>query len=171
MAELWLDIAAARTPDGSAGNGLPAVSTYKGSNANPARFGFRASFDAAADQHLWWVFRLPDDYGSGGVLKFLWAANATANSCVWAASVGAVTAGDADTYLEHVQAAAASTTAATNATEARRVNASSITLTMDSAAAGDYVSVVLYRDADNGSDSLTVAAELLDGVSFVYTAA
>ena len=169
MGEMWLDLAAARPPDGTASNGLPAITSYKGSNANPARFGLRASFDAAADQHLWWTLRMPDDYASGGTLKFLWAANATANSCVWAASVGAVTAADADTYLEHAQATAASTTAATNTTEARRVNATSITLTMDSAAAGDFVSICLYRDADNGSDTLSVAAELLDGVSLVYT--
>jgi hypothetical protein len=147
------------------------MASYKGTNSNPARFGLRAQFDAATAQYLWWTVRLPDDYSSGGTLKILWAANATANSCVWGTSVGAVTASDADTYLEHAQASAATTTTATNTTEARRVNATSITLAMDSAAAGDLVSVCVYRDAANGSDTLSVAAELLDGVSLVYTSA
>jgi hypothetical protein len=151
---------------------VPAIiGTYKGSNTAPSRTGLMASFDAAADRVLWWTWRMPDNYASGGTLKLLWAANAVTGSVVWSASVGAVTAADADTYLEHAQAAVASTTTATNTTEARRVNATSITLTMDSAAAGDYVALCLFRDADNGSDTVSVAADLLDGASFVYTSA
>jgi hypothetical protein len=84
--------------------------------------------------------------------------------------VAAITPGDAVTYLAKAQAAAASVTTATNGT-ADRVTNSSITLTMDSAAAGDHITLCLFRDADNASDTLAVDAKLLDGVIFKYTSA
>lgn len=167
---LILPIAAAQPPDGSTNNAAPALSIYKGSNTAPARFGLIASFDASTQEHLWWTITLPSNYASGGTLRLLWAANATANAVVWGCSIGAVTAGDADTYLEHVQASAATTTSNVNTTEARRVTEATITLTTDSMAASDLVTLCVYRVAANGSDTCTVDAELLS-VAFDYTTA
>jgi hypothetical protein len=115
----------------------------------------------AVAEHAWWTFRLPDDYASGGTLKILWMTNATSGNCVWQARVGAVTPDDADTPVEHAQAAAATVTTAVNAVEARRLTTSSITLTMDSAAAGDLIFLLVLRDPANASDTLTVDAELI----------
>ena len=161
---IQLPIAAATLPDNSTNNAAPALQVYKGTNTAPARFGLRAAFDASTDEHLWWTITVPDNYASGGTLRLLWAANATTNAVVWGASVGAVTAADADTYLEHAQATATTATTNVNTTEARRVVETTISPSVDSMAADDLVYVLVYRDANNGSDTCTVDAELLSVV-------
>ena len=163
-----LPVAAATLPDGSSNNAAPALQVYKGTNTAPARHGLRAAFDASTDEHLWWTFQLPDNYASGGTVRLLWAAAATANAVVWAASIGAVTAGDADTYLEHNQAAATTATTNVNTTEQNRVVETTITPATDSMAADDLVTVLVYRDANNASDTCTVDAVLL-AVTVEYT--
>lgn len=161
---------AATPPDGSAGNAAPAILRIQGTEANPKKHFLVAAFDAATAEHLWFTFRVPADYASGGTVVLHWMANsASANSVVWAARLGAVTAADADTPVEHAQAAASTVTTAGNATEARRLIASSITLSnLDSVAAGDLAFLVVSRDAANGSDTLAVDAELIS-VAFTYT--
>lgn len=163
-----LPIGAATPPDGSTNNLAPAIQAYKGSNSAPARHGLRAAFDATTDEHLWWTITCPDNYASGGTLRLLWAANATSNAVVWAASIGAITAGDADTYLEHAQATATTATTNVNTTEARRVTETTIAPSVDSMAADDLVTILVYRDANHASDTCTVDAELLS-VVFEYT--
>jgi len=150
-------------PDGSTGNAAPGMTRRQGTEANPKKHFLTLDFDGAGSttEHAWWTFRMPEDYSSGGTLKILWMANATSGSCVWQARVGAITPDDTDTPMEHAQASAATVTTATNATEARRLNSSSITLTMDSATAGDLVFLTILRDPSNGSDTLTVDAELI----------
>lgn len=166
---LNLPVTAATPGDGSAGNAAPQPTRRIGSESNPKKSFMTYDFDAATDEHLWWTFIMPGNYASGGVVRLHWQANATANSAVWAARLGAVTASDADTPLEHASAAATTATTATNTTEARRLNETTITLAnLDSVAAGDLVFLLVYRDADNGSDSLTVDAELI-AVSLDYT--
>jgi len=158
-------------PDGSANNAAPGITRRQGTNANPKRHFLTADFDAATDEHLWFTFDMPANYVSGGVLKLKWMANATSGTCRWAASVGAVTASDVDTLLEHAQAAVSSTGTATNATEARRLNATSITLAnLDSVAADDVVTLCVFRDADgtSGTDDLAVDAELIT-IKLEYT--
>lgn len=168
---LNLPINAATLPDGSAGNAAPSITRRQGTAANPKRHFLTADFDAATDEHLWWAFRVPANYLSGGVVKLLWMANAVTGTCRWAASIGATTPADTDTPLEHAQAAASTVGTATNTTEARRLNESSITLAnLDSVVAGDLIVLVVFRDADGGSgtDDLAVDAELI-AVVFEYT--
>lgn len=157
-------------PDASASNAAPQRQTYKGTNTAPAVHGQRLLFDASTAEHAWFkIPGWPEDYASGGTIKIKWGANATTGNCVWAARLGAITAGDADTYLEHAPAAASTVTTGANATEARRAVESSITLAnLDSVAVGDLVYVVIYRDAANGSDTLSVDAEFL-GAVLTYT--
>ena len=161
---------AATFPDGSTSNVAAGLTRRQGTNANPKRHFLTLDYDGAGTvaEHAWFPFRMPADYASGGTLKLEWQANATTGDCRWQASVGAVTAGDADTFMEHAQAAAATVTTTVNATEARRVNTSSITLTMDSAAAGDVVSICVFRDPLDAADTMTVDAELIAAV-FEYT--
>jgi hypothetical protein len=166
---LVLPIAGAIPADGSASNAAPEVIRVKGSATAPAPHFVEARFDAAADEHLWWAFRMPSDYASAPVVVLQWKANATANSAVWGTRLGAVTPSDADTPNEHATGTAQTTTTATNVTEARRLNETSITITnTDSVAVGDWVALLVYRDADNGSDTLAVDAELI-AVSLEYT--
>ncbi len=158
-------------PDGSASNAAPAISRRQGSEGNPKKHFLTADFDATTDEHLWFQFRLPANYSSAPIVKLLWMANATTGTCRWGSRIGAVTPSDADTPVEHDQAAATTAGTATNATEARRLNETSITLAnLDSAAAGDLVTLLVYRDADgtSGTDDLSVDAELIN-VAVDYT--
>lgn len=164
-----LALQAAQPSDGSSGNAAPQPLTKQGTESNPKKHYRVYAFDAATAEYVTFSFRMPANYASGGALKIEWSANAiTATAVVWAAKVSAVTAGDVDTRLEHASAAAASVTSNTDTAEANRIKEASITLTMDSAAAGDVIDLVFFRDAANGSDTLAVdaALELLD---FEYT--
>lgn len=167
---ILLPIAGAIPSDGSSGNAAPAIQRVQGTEANPKKHFLVAAFDATTDERLTWCFRMPSDYASGGVVKLLWMANvASGNNVVWGAHLGAVTPTDADTPVEHAQAAASTTTTAGDATEARRLIETSITLAnLDSVAANDLVFLIVYRDADNASDTLAADAELIAAV-FEYT--
>lgn len=165
-----LPIGAATLPDGSASNAAPAMARIQGTEAAPKKHFLVVAFDAATNEHVWWTFRVPADYASGGAVKLLWMANlASANSVVWQARLGAVTAADVDTPVEHAAAAASSVTTAANATEARRLVESAITLAnLDSVAAADLAVLGVNRDAANGSDTLAADAELV-AAAFEYT--
>jgi hypothetical protein len=152
---------AAAFPDGSASNLSAALIRYKGSEAAPSKHFFVLAFDGAgALEHAWYSFPMPGNYASGGTLKINWRANATSGNVKWQAKVGASSAGDTDTLDEHALAAAATVTTAANTTEAKRQVASSITLTMDSAAADDHITLDVFRDSADGSDTCTVDAEI-----------
>lgn len=168
--ELQWTMASIQPSDGSSGNATPGVVRIQGTETNPKKHFLVAQFDAATAEYVTIAFRCPVNYASGGILLLQWMANsASANSVVWAARVGATTAADADTPVEHAAAAASSTTTAGNATEARRMIETSITLSnLDSLAVGDLVLLLVYRDAANGSDTLAVDAELIS-VAFQYT--
>lgn len=171
-----LPIAAATLPDGSSGNAAPAMQRIQGTEANPKKHFLVAAFDQSTDEHLWWSFRAPVDMASTPalVLKLLWMGNlASGNSVVWGVRIGAVTAADADTPVEHVTDTATTATTAGNATEARRLIETSITIAdadRDALAAGDLCVVLVYRDADNGSDTFAADAELI-AASLEYTTA
>lgn len=171
-ATIVLPVGSATPPDGSTGNAAPALTRIQGTETSPKKHFLVAQFDSGTDEHLWWIFEMPQDYSSGGAVRLLWMANtASANSVVWGSQLGAVTPADTDTPVEHAQAAASTATTAANGTEARRLVATSITLAnLDSVAAGDMVSLLVYRDADNGSDNLAADAELIS-VQFTYTTA
>jgi hypothetical protein len=156
-------------PDGSASNLAPALQRTQGTQTGAKVHALEIAFDGAGGLELvFFNFRLPVDYASGGALKIQWMLNATANAVKWQAKIGAVTPADADTLLEHAYAAAATVTTSVNATEARRLTESAITLTMDSAAAGDWISLQLLRDSADAADTSTVDAEFM-GAAFEYT--
>jgi hypothetical protein len=104
-------------------------------------------------------------------VKLLWMSNAlNAQNVVWGAQLAAITPNaDLIPLTGKTWAAASTVTTANNTAEARRVTESLITLAnLDSVAAGDLVLLRIYRDAPNGSDTLTVDAELI-AISFEYT--
>jgi hypothetical protein len=154
---------AAIMPDGSTSNAAPGLTRRQGSETAPKKHFFTLDFDASTQEQVFFNFRWPGDYSSSPVLKIQWQANTTtASNVVWACKLGAVTPADADTPLEHVLATAQTVTTAVNTTEARRLIESSIAITnLDSVAAGDFVTLHVYRDAANGSDTCTVDAEIL----------
>lgn len=159
---MQLSPGAAALPDGSANNLAPALMRAKGAEAAPAKHFLYLAFDAAQAESAYWTFRMPGAYASGGTLKLLWTANAIAGSVVWAAQLGAITAGDPDTPLEHALAAATSATTPVNTTEARRLVETTIVLAnLDAVTAGDLVVIRVYRDGANAADTCTVDAELV----------
>lgn len=168
-ATIQLPVTSGTLPDGSASNAAPQFSRQIGTETSPKKFFVTADFDASADEHLWFNFQVPQNYASAPIVRLHWIANATSGSAVWGSRVGAVTASDADTPFEHAEAAATTTTTATNATEAYRLNETTITLgNLDSMAVGDELFLLVYRDADNASDTLSVDAKLVS-VSVDYT--
>jgi hypothetical protein len=160
-----LPVLGAILPDGSTNNAAPQYQRTKGSAASsssvPASFFAQLLFDPSTNQHAFFSFRMPTDYASGPVIKLQWGANATTGNVVWEARLGVVNPGDVDTPNEHALAAANSVTTAVNATEARRLVESSITMTnADSLGAGKLVILMVKRDAANASDTCTASSEL-----------
>jgi len=154
--------------DGTTDNAAPGFVTVAGSQAQKIQVPV-LQFDGAGSviEYACYTTRVPVDYASGGTFKILWMANSTSGTVKWQAQVGAVTPADADTILQHAWGAVATSTPSVNATEARRLIETSITLTMDSAAAGDVISFLISRDPIN--DTCTADAELIS-VAFQYTA-
>lgn len=172
-ATLNLPIGSADPPDGSTGNAAPGIVRIQGTESNPKKHFLVAKFDPTTDEHLWWNFRMPANYSSAPLVKLLWMANsASSNTVAWGARLGAVTPADADTPVEHASAAATVASTAGNATEARRLVETTITLAnLDSIAAGDLAFLLVYRDADDtaaAGDTLAVDAELIS-VALDYT--
>lgn len=166
---LLLTPGAAVMPDGSATNLAPGMSRRQGTQTGAKTHFLTLDFDGGGNvEGAHWVFRLPTDYASGGTLRIQWMTNATANAVKWQAQVGAITPDDADTPLEHAFATAATVTTNVNTTEAYRLTESAITLTMDSAAAGDLIELFVLRDSSDAADTNTADA-LLIGCAFEYT--
>lgn len=166
-----LPIPGGTPPDGSTSNISAQPQRTKSSATAPALHFTELLFDASTIEWWYWQIQVPGDYSSSPVLRLKWKANATTNSVVWGCRLGATTAGDTDTPNEHAMATANTATTAVNATEARRLVETSITLTnADSMAANDMLWVGIYRDASNGSDTCTVDAELV-GATIEYTTA
>ena len=151
-------------PDSSSGNAPAALTRVQGTESNPKKHFLILGYDGAGStiEYAWWTFIMPADYVSGGTLDISWYANSTSGTVNWNARVGAVTAGDADTPIEHACAAEANVTDNVNATEANRLVLSTISLTMDSAAAGDVMFLVIYRDPND--DTCTADANLIGAV-------
>lgn len=119
-----------------------------------------ADFDAAADEILYWSFTWQ---GYTTATVYWYTNDLGANeTCYWACQISATTEADADTMAEDAADTANSASEDCNATEVNRLILTPITLTnVDSAATGDYVTFVFYRDANNGSDDLSSDARLL----------
>lgn len=157
-------------PDGSTNNIAPALQRLKGTQTN-AWHGLVLAFDGAGSvpEQVYRNFILPANYASGGSLKIQGMINSTTgNVAFMQATVSSITPADADTILEHAFSAAATVSITANTTEARRLLEGTITLNMDSAAAGDHITIRLFRDPSNGSDTHTSDFEFL-GAEFTYT--
>lgn len=168
---ILLDIAAARVPDGTTDNISPAIQRIKGVQTGAAVFLLVAAFDGAGSvpENLYWSFVMPANYSSGGTLKVTgMIGSSTGNVAVMQAQVAAVTPADADTPLQRAFSTAATVNITANTTEVRRLLTGDITLNMDSAAAGDLVTIRLFRDPANGSDTHTTDFECT-GCEFTYT--
>lgn len=159
------------TPDGSTDNVPPMLTRLKGTQTGADIHILVAAFDGAGSvpESLYWSFVMPDNYASGGALKAVGMINSTTgNVARMQAQVAATSPADADTHLEHALSTAATADFTANTTEARRLLTGTITLNMDSAAAGDLVTVRLFRDPANAGDTHTSDFEFA-AAEFQYT--
>lgn len=129
---------------------------------------FQLRFDAAAIEGRQNGFDLPQTYGGHPTLQIKYRmAGANSNKAVvMAAQVAAVSDGDAN--VDAKVFATENTTTVTVPDAANTEDMATITLTNDdSMAAGDEVTIVLYRKATDGSD--TAAGDLiLTGAEFRF---
>jgi len=120
-------------------------------------------FDAATDEAIFFIFRAIN-YASGNVTVDLdwYADTAASGDVVWAAQLAAITP-DTDTQDIETDALATANTVTDShlGTTDQRLHRASITVSnLDSIAADDWVVLKVYRDADNGADTMTGDASL-----------
>lgn len=123
------------------------------------------SLDKDADEQINVSFIIPDDYASGGVIKIVYLEwNIGSGDVVW------------DCALSHAQKDEAfNTNTSSDNTNVTPIAANqqykelTTSVAFTSPAKGEYVTVKVKRDADNGSDTYN-ADWLIVGVIFEYTA-
>jgi hypothetical protein len=130
------------------------------------------SFDAAADEAIQWQLPKLPNYGSGNLtIKLLWYGDtATSGDVVWCAQTASITP-DTDSQDAETKTYGTMNTVTDShiGTTAQRIHTCSITLSnLDSLAAGDVTWLKVYRDADNGSDTMAGDAQLV-GVVVEYS--
>lgn len=127
-------------------------------------------FDDTTDEIVFWTFRMPVNYASAPVLKafFSMAGANTDDEIVFDCLVMAVSDGDAvDMDADSYDAANAATKTVPDL--AGRPDEVSVTLTNeDGVAAGDFVALQVFRDADNVADDAAGDMEVWV-VSLQYT--
>ena len=140
-----------------AADSIPPLTKTTGTNLDI----FTRSFDAATDEGCKATIIIPEDVQSGSTITFgfVWfSLTATTNAAVWDVRYTA-TGADGETWD------AALTTETVTCTVAGTVNLRDIcevteTLANTGWASGDIISVMIYRDANNASDTLVGDAEL-----------
>lgn len=94
--DFTLPIAGAYLPDDSAGSAAAQIQKKTSSDAtDPQLFWIEALFDASTDEHLYWHFDMPSNYGSGLKTRvFYKCASATSGVAAFGAAISALTPGD-----------------------------------------------------------------------------
>jgi len=155
--------------DGSTGNHGPALDFVQSVAAAPSPRYARWAFDKDVDEHLCVVFRLPDDFVSGPVVKVDWYCITDTGDCVWGCRLAAQSEGDMQGVI-NIDCDAAVTTVQDATRSYLGQFALDLSAHNDNLAAGDIVMLVLFRDADNAADTVNYDAYFLGGV-FEYTTA
>lgn len=146
---------------------FPALVQANGTNI-PVR---GLAFDAASLEAVFFRFRAVD-YSSGNLtVDLAWYADtASSGAVVWGAAIAAITPNtDTQDVETDALATAATTTTSHLGTTGQRLHRTSVTISsLDSLAADDNVALQVYRDAANGSDTMTGDA-ILAGVTVSWT--
>lgn len=117
------------------------------------------AFDAAAIEAIYFQWRIVT-YGSGNLtLDFDWYTNNTTGNALINAAIAAQTSGTDTTSTLAKSFATANTVTVASRTTANYPATGSLTISnLDSLANNDWVTLRLFRDATNGSDTLTTDA-------------
>lgn len=172
---MQFNIEALGLADGTASNAAPALNFVTTSDvSNPKHRHWSMDFDDTTDEFLFFSFRMPTDYASGGTFKLpFYMQSATTGNIKWGIAVQAVTPGDSQvmTALDPVNDGGgwSSDIEAVPGT-AKHPDEASISPGMDSAAAGDTIHVSLRREpSDTGNDTATGDGSLNSIIVFEYT--
>jgi hypothetical protein len=124
-------------------------------------------FDAATEETCFLVFEALN-YGSGNLtLTIEWYADtASSGDVIWGAALAAITPNSDSQDIETKAFATAQTATDTHlGTTGQRLHSVDITISnLDSIAAGDWVVLKFYRDADAAGDTMTGDACLVGAV-------
>ena len=119
---------------------------------------YALEYDADSDEAAYWQWAMPDSYDDGTIdITYYWTAAANTNNVVWCFQARGVSAGEA---VDAALSASICETGAAPGTTQYLVS------TTESAAAsnftkGEEVAFKVFRDADNGSDTMAGDARLL----------
>ena len=129
------------------------------------------AFDAGTEETVYAQLKLAG-YGSGNLtLNLQWYADtASSGDAIWGAAIAAITPNTDSQDIETKTFATAQTVTDSHlGTTNQRLHECAITISnLDSLAAGDFVALKLYRDADAGGDTMTGDA-LLVGAELTYS--
>lgn len=167
---LILPIGAATLPDDSTDNAPCAITRAQSTAAaNPKAHWLQAVFDADTQEHMMWGFRMAQDYASAPILKVIYKmASATTAEVI----IGVQVANEADgVQIDTIAFNTADVSSATTVPGTAGFS-DTISLTLSNGdvdlAAGDFVVLMLYRDADAAGDDATGDMEVI-AVSLEYT--
>lgn len=156
----------------TAGGGWP--STTLGSSANTQTEYvtndvdlFSLDFNETTDEFAQWTVWMPDDWDAGTITaKFSWTAATGSGDVIW--GLQGISYADSDPIdVAWGTAQVVTDTLLTAADIHYSPTTAAITLA-GSPAAGEFIQLRVYRDADAGGDNLTADARLL-GVKVLYT--
>jgi len=124
-------------------------------------------FDQTTEEYAQWSFWMPDDWDGGTITaKFAWTAAAGSGDVIWALQGRSYADDDA---IDQAWGTAQTVTDTLTATGYICYTSETGAITLaGTPAAGEFVQFRVYRDADDGSDTLDADAKLLS-VKVYYT--
>ena len=145
---------------------IPAVSGY--TNGTPGNYRYYGIVNLAdgADQQIYTVFKVPDDFVSYTSLKLIWMSVAAAGTMRWGFDVRYGASGEAnDTYTESGQ----NGETATGGANIINVQEPFDPVALTGLAKGNYVGLMMEREGTHVDDTLGEIAMIL-GFLFTYVA-
>lgn len=140
---------------------LPAANNCARNQTNATNISyFTLDCDAATDESAFWQFKMPQNYANGTNIQIdiYWEANATSGAAVFDTAYVGVAEGE---NFDGASLTSVSGSADTTAGTAYYLNTATLTMTSPSIDANDIVNFKLIRNADTGSDDLSVDAKVI----------
>ena len=127
---------------------------------------YSLDFDADTDEYAQWSVWMPDDWDAGTITaKFAWSAASSSGDVVWGLQGRAYANDDA---IDQAWGTAQTVTDTLTATGDMCITSETSAITIaGTPAAGEFVQLRVYRDADDAGDTLAADARLL-GVKVYY---
>ncbi len=117
-------------------------------------------YDASTDESAYWQWAMPDSYDNGTLdITYYWETASTTGNVIWCFQAKGLAANSA----EDIDSALSTGVCETDGAQGNANDLASITESAAASnfAAGEYVVFKVYRDANDGSDTLTADARLV----------